>query len=185
MFAVRVADADQQVDRQIGDEGEGVGRVHALGGEQRVDLVEKVALGEQLLRQAQVGVGDNADLAPGQKPLEFHFQFLLFPEQVAYHQGAVIDLFLGQAAIHRQFLDPGPDLLLEAADPFHKKLVKVGTDHRQKKDPFQQGDAIVLPLMQHPPIEGQPGQFAVKIPLGVCKIIGGRLWCCSRSWEVP
>jgi len=76
-------------------------------------------------------------------------------------------------------------LLLEAADPFHEKFIEVGTDHCQKEDPLKQGDAVVLSLVQHPLVKGQPGQFTVEVPLRVFRIKRGRgdLLCCfPESW---
>jgi hypothetical protein len=83
---------------------------------------------------------------------------------IAHHRQAFAQLLLGAAAIHRQLPHPRPDLLLEAADALHEKLVEIGTDNRHELDPLQQRGAFVLRLVQHPPVERQPGQFAVQIP---------------------
>jgi hypothetical protein len=59
-----------------------------------------------------------------------------------------LQLLFGAAAIHRQFPHPRTDLLLEAADAFHEKLVEIRADDGQKLDPLQQRGALILGLVQ-------------------------------------
>ena len=86
--------------------------------------------------------------------------------QVAHYRQAFAQLLLRAATVHRQFPHPRPDLLLEAADALHEELVQIGADDGQEFHPLQQGNALVLSLVQHPPVERQPGQLAVQIPFG-------------------
>ena len=86
---------------------------------------------------------------------------------------AGVDLFLGQHAVDRQFFYPGPDLLFESADPLHEELVKIGANHGDKKDPFQQRHLVICRFVKYPLIEAQPGQLPVQIPFVTVQIERG------------
>jgi hypothetical protein len=83
---------------------------------------------------------------------------------------ALAQLLLGAAPVHGQFLHAGAELLLQPADPLHEELVEVRADDGQKLHPLEQCGPRILGLVQHPAIEGQPGELAVQVPLGRIEI---------------
>ena len=151
-----------------------MGRVHALGGEQRIDLVEEELFGQRLLGQIEIRIRDQADAPGGEKRAQLRLQRLLLAQLLSHHRGAGVDLLLGQEPVHRQLAHPGADLLLEAADSFHEKFIQVAGMHRQEEDPLEQRHPVVLGLVQHPPVEGEPGQLPVEIPLRLVEVGDGR-----------
>ena len=56
---------------------------------------------------------------------------------------------------------PGTHHAHQAGDAHHVEFVQVGGGDGQKAQPLEQGMAAVLRLLDHPAVEGQPGQFAV------------------------
>ena len=68
---------------------------------------------------------------------------------------------------------PAVDHAFEAGDAHHVELVEVGGRDRQEAQPLQQRMARVLRLLQHAPVEGEPGQLAVDEPLGRRRVDGG------------
>ena len=139
-------------------------RIHGLRRDQR-ENVEQIKLAHLFaLGLGQPLVTPQRDVLFFQQPVQMGRQQPLLFHQIAHHRQTFAQLLLRAAAIHRQFPHPRPNLLLEAADPLHEKLVEIGTDNRHELDPFQQRGAFILRLMQHPPVERQPGQFPVQIP---------------------
>ena len=57
--------------------------------------------------------------------------------------------------------DAGAHHAHQAGHAHHVEFVQVGGGDRQKAHPLEQGMAAVLRLLDHPAVEGQPGQFAV------------------------
>ena len=163
LAAAGEAERHQQVERQVGDEGEGVGRVHG----QRRDHGEDV--GGEGVAQALLGLGgqvldlDQADALGLQQGHQVVEDALLVGLDLADHRQAVADLLGGRAPVHRRGMHPGGDLLLEAPDALHEELIEVVADDGQELDPLQQGVARVVGLVQDAPVEGEPGQLAVEV----------------------
>ena len=166
MLARAVAGGHQQVERQVGNERERVGRVHTLGGEQRVDVVAEIGGHALPLFLAELGVFEDVDILAGELAEQFLLHVVLPADEVADHRVALVDLLLRRTAVDGQQLEVGAHLLLEAANALHEELVQVGADYRQEEKPLEQRVAHVAGLAEHPPVELQPGEFAVQVPLG-------------------
>jgi hypothetical protein len=95
----------------------------------------------------------------------------------AHERHAFVDLLLRRAAVDGQVLDPGADLLLQAADPLHEEFVEVGVDDRQELDALEQRRARVLRLVQNTAVEGKPGELAVQVKLGGAQVDRRRGGC--------
>ena len=87
----------------------------------------------------------------------------------------------GHHPADRRDRDPGRDPALQPGHPDHVELVEVGGEDRQELGPLQQRHPEpVLGQVEHPVVEGQPGQLAVQEPvrrqrLGDRRSIAGRL----------
>ena len=68
---------------------------------------------------------------------------------------------------------PGPRQRPQARDAHGVELVEVGGRDRQEPQPLQQRHARVLRLLQHAPVEAEPGQLAVEEARGPGHV-GGR-----------
>src|SRR5262249_48048531 len=66
-------------------------------------------------------------------------------------------------AVGAALADGGFQLLVEARDPDHEELVQVRMEDREELQALEQRPARVLRLLEDPPVEGEPGDFAVEI----------------------
>ena len=57
--------------------------------------------------------------------------------------------------------DPGAHLAAKTGDPHHEEFVEIVGGNRQEAQLFEQGMIAVRGLQQNPPVEFEPGQFAV------------------------
>ncbi len=166
----RFARGHEQVQREVGDKRERVSRVDALRGEQRKNLPREELIHLLFLLGTEFFVAQENDSLSGQEFVQLGIDSALLDQDFLGNRQAGVDLLLRQHAVYRQLLDPGPDLLLQAADTFHEKFIEVGADHGLEKDPFQQRDPFVQGLAQHPFVEGEPGQFPIQVPFGAVEI---------------
>ena len=171
ILVVGVIQRDQEVQGQIGDERKRVRRVHRERRDQRKNVVEIVDAQRLLLRSAEVGPRAQRDVVPTQELEQLEIGGPDLARERAHERHAFVDLLFGRAAVDGQVLDPGADLLLEAADPLHEELVEIGIDDRQELDALEQRRARVLGLVQNTTVEGKPGELAVQIEFG-----GAQIW---------
>ena len=61
--------------------------------------------------------------------------------------------------------DAGGDAALEAGDPHHEELVEVAGEDGEELGPLEQRQVGVLGQLEHPLVEGEPGQLAVEEPV--------------------
>ena len=66
-------------------------------------------------------------------------------------------------AVGRRFLDAEQLLALEAGDADHEEFVEIVARDGEEAQPLEQGMGRVARLLEHAPVEGQPGQLAVEI----------------------
>ena len=82
--------------------------------------------------------------------------------EFAHHRVALVDLLLRRASIDRQLMHPRDDLLLQAADALHEKLVEIRRGDRQELEPLEQRISLVFRLVQNASIEREPRQLAIQ-----------------------
>ena len=70
-------------------------------------------------------------------------------------------LFGGAKAVGAGRADAGMDHAHQPGHPHHVEFVQVGRGDGQKAQPLEQGMAAVLRFLDHPAVEGQPGEFAI------------------------
>jgi len=115
----------QDVEGEVGDKGEGMGRVHYLGRNQWEDVLVIVVADFLLFPGGEFLVRGDGDPGGRQKFQQLLQQPFLASFKVVYHGIAVDNLLPGSAPINCLCPDAGFHLLFEPADPLHEKLVKV------------------------------------------------------------
>ena len=162
LAAARVAQDDGEVEGQARDVGEGVGRIDRQRGEDRVDLVAEVAGQALLLVGVELIPAQDLHVALGQGRADV----LLEEGGLAGGEllGAAGDLgqdLVGVQAGGANRGDTGLDAAHEPGDAHHVELVQVGGEDRQEPGALQQGQGVVLGLLQDALVEVQPGQLPV------------------------
>ncbi len=171
---VRVAQRHQQVEGEVGDEGEGVRRIDRLRRHQREDVAVIFLAHRLLLAAREFAVAEDFDAGAAQ--LLKQLAHRLFPllllgadEGVAFG-----NLLLRRAPVDGRLLHAGGQLLLESADAFHEKFVETGAGDGGEFHPLQQRHPAVLRLPENAAVVGEPAQLPVEIPLRGLQVEGGR-----------
>jgi hypothetical protein len=141
---------DEQVEREVRHEGEGVGGVGGLRRDERKDVVVVVVAKALLVRVLQILVVPQLDLVGRELGDHDAVEGRLSSFDLADHRVALPDLLLGCAAVGGERANPRGGLLLQPADPPHDELVEMGADHSEELHPLEQGDVGILRLGQHP-----------------------------------
>ena len=89
---------------------------------------------------------------------------------IPHNQLAFLELFQRGPAINRRDANTGGNLLFQPANTLHEEFIEVAADDGEELDAFQQGGAVIRGHVQYTAIEFQPGQFPVKVQLGVIQI---------------
>jgi len=159
---LRFSELDDQIEREVRDEGEGVGRVDDLGCDQREDrLGELLAEGNLGLGPETLeGVDGNAVLAEliekGGQPLLL--ALFLAPDLVE----AFRDLLARRSSVDTEILKADGFLLHQPTDPLHEELVKIRAHNRKKFHSFEQRGSRVLHFVKNARVERKPGELAVE-----------------------
>jgi hypothetical protein len=159
-----VADEHGEVERQVGDVGERVGRVHRQRGQDREDLVL-----EDVHEVLAVVVVELLPLRVADPLLAERGDHLVAEHRGVAHRQLADDLTdraqllgrrepVGVLAGHLR-----GDLLLEAGHADLEELVEVGLEDRQELRPLEQREVRVLGEGQHALVELQPGQLPVEV----------------------
>ena len=125
------------------------------------DLAQVLLLGfGQVLEPA---AEDDSLLLQGRQDFLFEDP-VLFLDELGDEGGDAVDLVLREHLVGPGGPgDAGVDLLHQAADPDHEELVQVGGEDGEELEPLEQGDAVVLGLVEDAAVELQPGEFAVDV----------------------
>src|SRR5229473_6906539 len=159
-------DRDQQVQRKVRDKGKWMRGIDRERRDQREDVGEIGFTQSGLLLDTQVLMRNQPDtvcLREGEKPGQNFALALLLHADLSIAFG---DLPRWRAPVDRKLLNAGSGLLLQAADPFHEELVKIGGGNREKFEPLEQRVTLVLRFGENPAVECEPGQLAVEVELG-------------------
>ena len=152
----------RQAEAGVGDEGKWMRRVDGQRRQDREHL-----LGEMLAQEGRLGPGD-ARSGQDHDARPFHLAPELVPDGLLRpHQAARVgvdqrQLLGGRKAVVRRRGVAFPHQLAQAGDADGVELIEVGGRDRQEAQTLQQGNARVPRLVQHPPVEGQPAEFAVE-----------------------
>ena len=163
---VLVARRDQQIERQVRHERERMGRVHRLRRHQRKNVLVVVVANRFALFVREAGVEPHANAVVFELAQNMRTDLALALLDLAHHRVALVDLLLRRAPVDRQLMHPGDDLLLQAADALHEKLVEIGRRDRQELEPLEQRIALVFGLVQNASIEREPRQLAIEEQVG-------------------
>ena len=86
---------------------------------------------------------------------------LLFRRQKVYALADLGKLFGRRKPVLGWRRDSGAHLAAKTGNPHHEEFVEIVGGNRQKPQLFEQGMIAVRGLQQDPPVEFEPGQFAV------------------------
>src|SRR6266851_7150635 len=159
-------DRDEQVQRKVRDKGKRMRGIDRERRDQREDVGEIGFTQSGLLLDTQLLIRNQPDTVSrqeGEKPGQNFAVAQLLRADLSI---AFDDLLRWRAPVDRELLDAGSGLLLQAADPFHEELVKIGGGDREKFEPLEQWVALVLRFGENPAVECEPGQLAVEVELG-------------------
>ena len=150
---------------EIGNERERMRRVDGERRQHREDVAEEVILepGPFGLRQAG-SLGEDDALFEQDIP-QFAPAPLLVGGEVRDGDRDLRQLLLGRQPILRRGGDARAHLADEARDADHEELVEIVRRDRQESQLLQKRMVAVRSLLEHPPVELQPGQLAVDVAL--------------------
>ncbi len=170
---------------QIGNEGEGMGRIDRDGRDGQEDVLEEMVLERFFVRRApgrarnenHAGLRERrAQLAPGRRLVGGHGLDLAADLGQRLRRGAAVEARGGRA---------GLDLLDQSGDAHHEEFVEIIRGDRQEAQPFEQRAALVHRLFEHAAVESQPGQLAIDETRGRGEQISIGPRCSSRHRRVP
>ena len=173
LAGLRVAHEHGEVERQPGDVGERVRRVDRQRRQHREDLLrEQPRAAARCSSSVELVPAHAARCPPRPAPGATSSRKTAACRCIS-SCGAPPDL-LEHLARHQAGGgadgDAGGDAPLEAGHPDHEELVEVAGEDRQELGPLEQRQLGVLGQLEHPLVEGEPGQLAVEEP-----VVGQRL----------
>ena len=141
-------------------------RIDRLGGQHGQDL-----LAEMLVEPGAFVIGQRVDrkhveIAFGEAFAQYQPLGLLRDDQRVGLLGDRRELLGRGQPVDRALLDSAQLLALQSSDPDHEEFVDVRARDRQEAQPLEQRVGLVLGLLQHPPVERQPRQFAIEEAFG-------------------
>ena len=160
---LRVLHLDGEVQGEVREERERMAGVHGERREDGQDVASEVGARGFTLRVVQVGPREDRD--PRRRELReevvhetrdlppFHFQ------DGGPHAGEQIGR---RQAVVRRLDDLRGELVEEAGDTDHEELVEVRLADREELQALQQRPALVVRLLDHALVEGQPGELPVQ-----------------------
>jgi len=158
---------DGQVEREVGDVGEGMA---GIDGQRREDGED--ALGEDLVEVAGVVLvelaparQDDPDLGQVWRHL-VEEQPLLAVHELGHPFAQLAQLLRGGTPVGAGRGQAGGQLVLEARHPHLEELVEVLAEDGEELDALEDRGGRVLGQGQHPGVEGQPRLLPVEEPLG-------------------
>ena len=171
-FANRVArrlalEIEDHAKAAVGDEGKGVRGIKHLRRQDREYLFAEILTqrGTQPLALRPGAVND--DPLFGEQTVQLLPLALLFVDEPVHLGLDLGELLPRRAAVGRRIVDPLKLLPLQAGDADHEEFVEIAPRNRQEAQPLEQGMRRIARLLHHPPVEGEPRQFAVEKAVGV------------------
>src|ERR1035437_5076838 len=183
MVQLRVAQADDQAQRQIRDVREGAPRPDRQRCEHREDLLAEMALDRAPLR-VRLLAGDDPDALAGECGLD-HVGELpgVALVELAHLLGDPLERLGRQQPVWPARVDPGVDLVVNPGDPDHEELVEIGDEDREELHPLEQRQRIILRELQYAVVEVQPRQLAVGEQRGVGELVERDQLAALTVWD--
>ena len=173
LVLARVAQGDEQVEREVRDERERVRRIGGLRREQREHVLQEVLPDPCPLVLVDPDRGAHLDAVLAKLSVEGALHLGGARLEAAHPLVAGGDLLVRCPTVGGQALHARLALLLEAPDALHEELVEVRVHDRQEEHPLEQRVARVGGLAQHPVVEVEPGQLTVERVLGRGDVVFG------------
>ncbi len=159
----RVDHDDREVEGQPGDVREGVSRVDRQRREHREDLLAEELVDALLLVGAELVEVHQGDALAGESRLDGVGEDPgMAGRQLVRPLGDALQHLPGAHARGSRDREAGGDAALEPGHPDHEELVEVGREDRQVPDALEQRLAGVLGELEHPLVEREPAELAVR-----------------------
>ena len=161
LAVLHARELQRQREAEIGNERERMRRVDGERRQQRKDVGEEVVLEPGALGLLEVVGVDQRHALVGQVGAQRQPALLLVAGEDRHRLADARELLDRRQPFRALRGDALPHLALEAGDAHHEEFVEVVGRDRQEADALEQRMVLVGRLLQHPPVEVQPGQFAV------------------------
>jgi hypothetical protein len=160
----RVAQPDRKAEREIRDVGEGAAGPNRQRSEHREDLLAEYAVELSQLRGVAVLAGQDADACGVERrPHPLLEQARMAGALLLHALGDGADRLERREAVIAAGVHARIHLIVQPGNPDHEELVQVGRVDREELHPLEQRDGLVLGQLQHPLVEVEPGQLAVRV----------------------
>ncbi len=138
-------------------------RVDCQGGQDRKHLPPEVLVRVGPLPTGELGeIGDQPDAVGGQGGQEPALKMLeLLPLEIVDDARDGFELFARRHSVGGSLGVPRGDLLAQPRDPHLEELIQVAATDPDELQLLEERGAWVHGLMQHPPVELQPGELAI------------------------
>ena len=167
----------------FGMNGNGMRRIDRLRGQHAGDLVVEMPLEPGVVGLAVISSLPSTSTPASRKRLAQIRPDALLAGGERVRLGGDRGELLGRGqAVGRALLDARELLALEAGDADHEEFVEIVARDGEEAQPLEQGMGRVARLLEHAPVEGEPGQLAVEIararlrrPAAPASLAAGRL----------
>ena len=164
LVALRIADHDRKVQRQVRDVWEGMARVDRQGSEHRKDLLAEDCVElAQLFLGHLIGAHDHDARFCKLRNDDFIEERDLPVDQALDTSPDRAELLQWGHAVGRSSRHGRQDLLLQAGDPDLEEVVEVLAEDRQETNPLQKGQLGVLRHGEDTLVEVESGQLPVEV----------------------
>ncbi len=100
--------------------------------------------------------------ASASSEIERHPAFLLLGCQLGDRAADAVELLGGRQPVLARRLDAADHLAAQTGHAHHVEFVEIVGRDREEAQALEQRMALVLGLLEHPPVEVEPGQLAVE-----------------------
>ncbi len=145
----------------VGDEGEGMRRVHRQRGEHGEDALHEVGVEEMCVVRRKLGGGAHDHAGTGELGAHMREGGLLGGDKLARAGVDLLELLGRAGAVGGALQYAGAGLADEAGDADGVEFIEVGGADGDEAQPLKQRVAGILGLGDHAEIEVQPGKLAV------------------------
>ena len=128
----------------------------------RKDMIEEVILEPDALVVGELIGVKHVDAGVGKERDERHPAFLLLGCQLHDRAVDAVELLGGRQAVLARRLDAADHLAAQTRHAHHVKFVQIVGRYREEAQTLKQRMSLVLGLLEHPPVEVEPGQLAVE-----------------------
>ena len=183
LLAIRAPEYDRERKAQVRDVGERMPWIHRERREDREDVGVEVGVeaGPLVRRYVPESRMEHHPVIGQLRQQLIVKTATVLPDQLPDRLADGAELRLRRHAVRRALHDAGRDLPLQPGHPHLEELVEVAAADPEELEPLQQWRPGVERLVEHPPVELQPGELAIDVERWVPEVEGGG---CGGELEV-